>query len=170
MKRVLKRLTEMLVGCILLSLCIHIADFLGAIPRTNTGYCTAMLIGMSLYIAFLVNRLRRYWRRAYMRQHYYIKCYAAYGIFISIWLLVYWLFNNIFAQVKSVYSWLFCITRFAEYTNLGISAFVSGLLFHGIMLAVIALAPVRFNLYFLNYNPALRKRRKKKSHSRSKTK
>ncbi len=164
MKRVLKRLTEMLVGCILLSAGIMLLDTVRAIPRTQTGYFTVLAIGAGVYIAFLVKRLRRYWRRAYTRQHYYIKCYAAYGIFALISMLVYFVFG------RKVYAWLFCITMPFEYTNFGLPLWASILLFHGIMLAVIALAPVRFNLYFLNHNPSVRKRRKKKSHSRSKTK
>ena len=164
MKRVLKRLTEMLVGCILLSVGIMLLDTVRAIPNTQTGYFTVLVIGAGVYIAFLVNRLRRYWRRAYTRQHYFMKCYAAYGIFALLSLLVYFIFG------QAVFAWLFCITMPFHYTNFGLPLWASILLFHCIMLAVIALAPLHLNLNFLTRNPAKRKRRKKKASSKSKTK
>ena len=164
MKRMGKRLFEMLVACIGLSTLLMIFIKAGAVPSTQTGYFTVLVIGAGVYIAFLVNHLRRYWRRAYTRQHYFMKCYAAYGIFALLSLLVYFIFG------QAVFAWLFCITMPFHYTNFGLPLWASILLFHCIMLAVIALAPLHLNLNFLTRNPAKRKRRKKKASSKSKTK
>lgn len=138
-------------------------DTLRFIPRTKVSYFVVLLLGAAVYIAFMIQRLRRYYNKAYKRWHYYWKCYAAYGIFILISMLVHTIFG------RAVYAWLFCITMFVEYTNFDLPLFGSTAVFHSIMLAVIALAPIQINLHFLTRNPSSHKyKHKHRKHKKRK--
>lgn len=151
MKRVLKRFSEMFFRCVSLSAVIMFFDEAGVLPRTQVSQIAILSIGAVLYIYYIVKRLRRYYRKASARSHYYIKSYAAYAIFAVITVAFYLIFGRYY------YAWLFCVTMPFFYILDGIALLPAILIFHGVMLIVIALAPKRFKwrdlLYLLdNYD------------------
>lgn len=130
------RVVEMLLGCILPSvficaLCVSGPMPVGSIQRDIT------LIGAPVaFIAWNIIMLRRCYVAFRGARNYYIVNICAYAVFATVNLCAY-----IFLPIDA-YTWIFVITRFGRYGNLGITSPIAIAMFHCINFASIFLAPI----------------------------
>ena len=140
MKRILRRLNEMLLGSVILSSIIMFFDTAKVFPRSQISYIAVLSVASVFYMSYIIKRLRRYWKRTKCKKNYYIKSYIAYGIFMVLSLATYLIFGQL------VFAWFFCVTMPFFYIFYGIPLFAAILIFHAVMLGVIWFAPHRIKL------------------------
>ena len=109
---------------------------LGTIPTTHNALLAVLLLAFIFFIIFNISRLRRCYAALHDPKAYLCLNYAVYAAFILISLFIY------FVCGETVYAWMFNIFKVIRFSKLGWSALASSALFHGIMLAVIALTQI----------------------------
>jgi len=130
------RTIEMLLGCILPSVFICALCVSGPMPLGSQQRDITLIAAPVLYMVWNVAMLRRCYAFLQSKEHYYIVNCIAYAAFALINIGAYLLLPT------DGYTWLFVVTRFLRYSNLGISSPVGIALFHVIIGISIFISPI----------------------------
>lgn len=137
-----QRISEMLIGCIVPSVLICALCVSGPMPVGSLQRDAVLIAAPLIFMAWNVLMLRRCYAELADDVNYYVVNLCAYGAFALINLIAY-----IFLPTDG-YTWIFVITRFLRYSNLGISTPVGIILFHIITAVSIFFAPLGMNWIF----------------------
>lgn len=130
-----KRLFEMFITSITISLIIVAAFLLEIIPGTEYNAAFVCTIGTGIFIGINIRQLQRCMVDLVSLKRYYKYNYLSYLIFFAVSTLL-----CIFTPVE-FFSVLFSFTKFVRYANTAVSYEKSLLIFHAVMLLVIAVVP-----------------------------
>lgn len=131
-----KRLFEMFIASISISLIIVAAFLLEIIPGTEYNAAFVCIIGTGIFIGVNTRQLQRCMVDLVSVKTYYKYNYLSYLIFAAVSTGL-----CIFAPVE-FFSIIFSFTKFVRYAKPDISYQKSLLIFHALMLAVIAVVPL----------------------------
>lgn len=135
----LKRLTELLGSCLILSAIISFLCICNILPDGSLDLVIGLYIAMVLFVFINVKMMRRCYFELRNTTWYFIANYGAYFIFGLLTICAYKFFS------AEVYTCMFAITKFARYTNLHLTTSWSTVVFHAIMGIAIFLAPTGMN-------------------------
>lgn len=131
----LRRFAELFLINIILSILITILNMLGFL-YSQQQLLTGLFFAFVIYAAVNIFLMRNSFYVLKSRVAYYASNYIAYFIFAAVNLGLCSIINN------TVYTSLFAITKIFVYTQFSISVFISAVIFHLIMLAVVTIAPI----------------------------
>lgn len=136
MKAVKKRLFELFVTSIVISVIIVALFILQIIPSSEFSAAITCIIGTGVFVEINIKQLQRCMVDMASLKKYYKYNYIAYGIYALVSSAI-----CLFAPVE-LFSIAFSFTKFVRYSYEVISYRKSLLIFHAIMIIVIALAPL----------------------------
>lgn len=137
---VILRFFELLITTVLLSVAVTALNIAGIIFSRTTLFLGTFL-GTALFVFINIRRLRLCYFDVHSNFIYYSVNYAAYFIFAAVSFAIYKFCSN------EVYTWMFAITKFAKYI-MEFSNVESALIFHGVGLLMILLAPLGMGWIF----------------------
>ena len=126
----------MLLGCVLPSVFICALCVSGPMPVGSIQRDITLISAPVAFIVWNIIMLRQYYIAFAGNSAYYITNICAYAVFAIVNLCAYTFLPT------DAYTWIFVITRFGRYTNLGITSPGGITLFHCIVFASIFLAPI----------------------------
>lgn len=132
---IFRRFTEIFLTNAVLSVFVtflHIAEVL----VTDNALYLALSISTLLFVFINIKTARQYYLEIKDNKIYFLTGILAYMLFADLSLFIY-----VFGFSK-LFTWFFAITKFAKYTSLQTSSFISILIFHGIGLATVIFAPI----------------------------
>lgn len=130
------RMLEMLFGCIIPSVFICVLCVSGPMPVGSIQRDVALIGAPILFLIWNIRVLRRCYKGLGGKSLYYYSNLYGYGVFALV---------NMFAYIflpTDAYTWIFVITRFGRYADLGITSPVAIFIFHFLLFASIFLAPI----------------------------
>lgn len=131
----IRRLLQMLVVNIALSIVVTALNVLGIIVTQQLIFistCAGVAVSMTINIQLM----RKLYYKLACKFEYYVTTYIAQILFFVVNVGVGVIFDN------KVYAWLFSIVKFARFSHYGWSSLVSAILFNGLMLVTIHMAPI----------------------------
>ncbi len=131
----IRRLLQMLVVNIALSIVVTVLNIIG-LTETQQLIFISMCAGTVLLMIINIHLMRKLYYKLACRFEYYMSTYIAQLLFFVVNMGVGVIFDN------KVYAWIFSIAKFAVFSPFGCSSLVSALLFHGLMIASIHIAPI----------------------------
>ncbi len=137
-----RRFLEMLFWSVFLSAFGILFNFSG-IAGSKKMLMVFLTLGTLAYLLLNLHQLKQCFYDLQDKKMYYYSNFIAYFLFVIVSLLVYVLAGN------TAYAWCFAITKFLRYSPLGISNLVSALIFHGLLLLVIIIAPIGMDWIFM---------------------
>lgn len=142
MRTILIRLVELLLLCFTMSPISCALYYYQWIPNTDAAYGIMLIIMMIIFIVSNVFMLRQCYFDLRNTAAYYITNYIAYFVFMVITYVTYRLFGEV------PYAWLFNTLKLAAFTDFDLSSLRSTFVTHGIMLLIIAVAPIGMDWVF----------------------
>lgn len=140
-KIIIRRFLEMFFTCVLISVIAVVINITGLIASMTPVFILAS-VGALCWFAINLYMLRNCYFELRDNKIYYISNYLAYAIFGVCTVVIYRCFSS------SVYGWIFAITKFLKYTNLGISTVEATAVFHLLAGVMILLAPIGMKWIF----------------------
>ena len=140
---ILRRFAEFSLIEIMFSFIITGLYEIEVLSGTQDAIKFATLIAVIIYIAIQVIMMRHCFYDLSNRYDYYLFNFTAYMLFIIFSLIIFFFGGNYF------YTWLFEITKFIHFINFDFDIFYSLIVFHLVILAAIALAPVGMGWVFV---------------------
>ena len=138
---IIRRFTEMLLWTVFLSIISIFLNFSG-IAGSQKMLMVCLSAGVVVFIGINLHMLKQCFFDLRDKKLYYFTNYIAYLFYAAVSIIIYAIGGN------TVYAWIFAITKFMRYSSFGISTPLSALIFHLIMLLVIAVAPLGMNWIF----------------------
>ncbi len=136
MELIARRTMHLVWGCVALSSLVTFLYESGFMPRGKESFLVELCIGVVFYIAFNIKMMRKIYFLVRKKAIYYVINFGAYFVFVLINMLAYAICSNY------IFAWLFAITKFIRYTNLGLTRPESICVFHMIMAIAILCAPI----------------------------
>lgn len=148
---IIRRFMELLILHIILSSFMISLNVLEVISEPNEMFL-GMLFGVIVFVVIHIRMMRLCFFDLNNKLAHYISNYLAYLIFMAINLIMCRFCEN------EIYVWLFSITTFAAYIpDFMISSFDSALIFHGILILAIILAPLGMRRVLRQNKPGLKR-------------
>lgn len=142
MRTILIRLAELLGLCFIMSPISCALYYYKWIPNTEAAYGIMLVIITIIFIVSNVLMLRRCYFDLRNTVAYYVTNYMAYFVFMVITYVTFRLFGEV------PYAWLFNTLKLAAFTDFDLSSLRSTFFTHGIMLLIIAVAPIGMDWVF----------------------
>lgn len=142
MRTILIRLAELLLLCFTMSPISCALYYYHWIPNTEAAYGILLIVITIIFIVSNVFMLRQCYFDLRDTAAYYITNYIAYFVFMVITYVTFRLFGEI------PYAWLFNTLKLAAFTDFDLSSLRSTFVTHGIMLLIIAVAPIGMDWVF----------------------
>lgn len=136
MRTVLLRLKDLFLLCFIISPISCALYYYGVIPNTDGAFCTLLLLASFVFVISNVFMLRKCFCEIADPQIYYVLNYVAYGIFILITVVMYFVLDDV------PYAWLFSTIKFLKFALPNISTLFAVVFMHVVMLIVITVAPI----------------------------
>ena len=140
-KIIIRRFLEMFFTCVLISVIAVVINITGLVAAMAPVFILSSL-GALCWFVLNVYMLRNCYFELRDNKIYYISNYLAYAIFGICTVVIYRCCSS------SVYGWIFAITKFMKYTNLGISTVEATAVFHLLAGVMILLAPIGMKWIF----------------------
>ena len=140
-KIIVRRFLEMFITCVLISIIAVVFNITGLVA-TITSVFILDLLGALCWFVLNFYMLRNCYFELRDKKSFYVLNYLAYAIFGICTVVIYRCFSS------SVYGWIFAITKFLKYTNLGISTVEATAVFHLLAGVMILLAPIGMKWIF----------------------
>ena len=132
----LRRLVEMLLGCMVPSVFICLLCVTGPMPVGSTQRDVTLIGAPVAFIVWNIYNLRWCYKALGGKDLYYYVNICGYGAFAIINICSYIILPT------DAYTWIFVITRLGRYSSLGITSPMAITLFHIILFISIFLAPI----------------------------
>lgn len=145
-KAMMDRVIEMFLDSIVMSAFICLLCITGPMPVGSLQRSIALTALPFVYIVKNFFRLRKCYLIMRNDNSFYIANLFAATIYGTVSVVAYITASMIFSSIalRKAYSWVFLVTYFLGFSNIGISTKVSILLFHCLLFISIFLAPVGF--------------------------
>ena len=146
---IFRRFLELMFTGALVSAVLTVLNISG-ILENEVSLLAGMLAGTAVFMYADYRMLQNCYFDLTDKPLYYFTNITAYIIFAAAGFLTYALGSG------NVYTWLFAVTKFARYMNIGITAVCSALIFHIMGLAVVFIATIGMDWVF-SYNSGAEK-------------
>ena len=133
---ILRRICELVFSCIALSLFLALLCVTGILPDASVKMFAGVYIGVILFLCINIRMLRECHYEIRDNILYFIINFGANAVFALMNLLAYRLIPQF------IYTFFFSITKFAKFTPFPVNSGYSAIIFHGIILVLIFLAPI----------------------------